>query len=142
MTGLQTGRPAHDLYGDAIIQTVVERLTYLTSPTTIVTDAKQKLPANAHVISGGVHVLTAFNDSGTDTLDVGFRGGSSTDDDNAYATLLDLSAVGFVALDELATTTNIMQTKDTILTYRYNGQNSNAAAGEAYLIVNYVVKGP
>lgn len=141
MTGLQTGRPAQD-FGYQAVQSIVERFTYLTAPTTIVKDALKKLPAYAHVISGGVHVITAFNDSGTDTLDVGFRGGSSTDDDNAFATLLDLSAVGFIALDELATTTNIMQTKDTILNYRYNGQNSNASAGEAYLVVNYVVLGP
>ncbi|MEN6548639.1 MAG: hypothetical protein ABFE07_21540, partial [Armatimonadia bacterium] len=86
-----------------------------------------------------VHVVTAFADTGTDTLDVGFRDGSSTDDPDAYATLLTVSAVGYIALDELAATTNIRQTKDAIVTWRYNGQNNDAAAGEAYLIINYVV---
>lgn len=115
-----------------------EKITYLDE--NVVKDfISGKLPANASVIGGGVHVVTAFNDSGTDTLDVGFRDGSSTDDDNAYATLLDLSAVGYIALDELAATTNIMQTKDTIMTWRYNGQNNNATAGLAYLIILYVV---
>lgn len=138
MTGLQTGRQAQD-FGYAAVQSIVEPFTYLTAATTVVKDALKKLPAGAKVIGGGVMVKTAFNDSGTDTLDVGFRGGSSTDDDNAYATLLDLSAVGYIVLDELAATTNIVQTKDTILTYRYNGQNANASAGVAELIVNYVV---
>lgn len=97
------------------------------------------LPANATVIGGGVHVVTAFNDSGTDTLDVGFTGGSSTADPNAYATLLDLSAVGFIALDELAATTNIKQTVDTTVTCIYNGQNNNASAGVAEVYITYVL---
>jgi hypothetical protein len=142
MTGLQTGKPASDIGYLGVEQTIAQRITVANSLTTIVNDMAKKLPAYAHVTGGGVHVVTAFNDSGTDTLDVGFRGGSSTDDDNAYATLLDLSAVGYIVLDELATTTNIMQTKDTILTFRYNGQNSNASAGDAYLIIKYVVAGP
>jgi hypothetical protein len=141
MTGLQTGKSAQD-FGYQAVQTIVQRITYLTALTTVITDLQKKLPAYAHLVSGGVHVVTAFNDSGTDTLDVGFRGGSSTDDPDGYATLLDLSAVGFIAFDELAAITNIMQTKDTFLTARYNGQNSNASAGDAYLVFNYVVGGP
>lgn len=94
-----------------------------------------RLPAYASVIGGGAHILTAFNDSGTDTIDIGFRDGSSTDDPDAYATLLAATAVGFIALDELAATTNIIQTKPCILTARYNGQNSNATAGVAYLTI-------
>lgn len=94
------------------------------------------LPAGASVVGGGVHVVTAFNDSGTDTADIGFIG--STTDDNAYATLLDLSAVGFIALDELAATTNIQQSVDTSVTWKYNGQNSNASAGTADVIIWYI----
>ena len=98
-----------------------------------------RLPAYASVIGGGVHILTAFNDSGTDTLDVGFRDGSSTDDPDAYATLLLVSAVGFIALDELAATTNVIQTKPAIVTWRYNGANNDATAGVAYLTLLYSV---
>jgi hypothetical protein len=93
------------------------------------------LPAGASVIGGGVHIVTAFNDSGTDTLDVGFIGG--TTDDNAYATLLDLSAVGFIVLDELAATTNIQQSVTTTVTCKYNGQNTNATAGAADVTIMY-----
>ena len=95
-----------------------------------------KLPAGASVVGGGAHVVTAFNDSGTDTLIVGFVG--STTDDNAYATLLDLSAVGYIALDELAATTNIQGTVEHTVTCVYAGQNSNATAGIADVIVMYV----
>ena len=96
------------------------------------------LPAYASVIGGGVHILTAFNDSGTDTLDVGFKDGNSTDDPNAYATLLVIDAVGYIVLDELAATTNIIQTEECTVTCIYNGQNNNASAGEAYVTIEYV----
>ena len=97
------------------------------------------LPAYASVCAGGVHILTAFNDSGTDTIDVGFRGGSATDDPDAYATLLTASAVAMLVFDELATTTNIINTKPIIVTARYNAQNSNATAGTALIWATFAV---
>jgi hypothetical protein len=72
------------------------------------------IPAGAIVIGGGVMVITG---DAAITLDVGFLDGSSTADPNAYATLLDVATVGFKALDELAATTNIIQTVDTKVTY-------------------------
>jgi hypothetical protein len=137
MAGLNKAATAQDMSYQGLVHTIVTPISF--AKENIVVDVTKKLPAGASVIGGGVHVVTAFNDSGTDTLDVGFRDGSSTDDDNAYATLLDLSAVGFIALDELTATTNIRQTKDTIITWRYNGQNDNATAGAGYLVVNYVL---
>ena len=107
-----------------------KKITYAIENTVIDLGA---VPAYASLIGGGVHVLTAFNDSGTDTLDVGFRGGSATDDPNGYATVMDISAVGFIAFDELAATTNIINTSPIILTCTYNGQNNNATAGVAYV---------
>src|SRR5688572_14307126 len=95
------------------------------------------IPAGASVIGGGVHVKTAFNDSGTDLLDVGFVG--STTDADGYATLLELANVGFIALDELAATTNIQQSVDTTVTALYTGSNNNASAGVADLIVLFVL---
>ena len=96
-----------------------------------------KIPGYASVVGGGVHILTAFDDSGTDTLDIGFRAGSATDDPNGLATLLAIDAVGYIVLDELAATTNIMSTTDVIITCTYNGQNNNATAGEAYVTIMY-----
>lgn len=138
MPTLNSQVPAHDTGYQGLIHTIVEEITYARE--NVIADfLKGGLPTKAHVISGGVHVVTAFNDSGTDTLDVGFRGGNSTDDPDAYATLLDLSAVGYIALDELGATTNIMQTQACIPTWRYNGQNNNATAGLAYIVLNYVL---
>lgn len=111
-----------------------KKITYAVENTEIVIGT---IPAYASVVGGGVHIRTGFDDSGTDTLDVGFKGGSATDDPNGYATLLDLSAVGYIALDELAATTNIISTSDSIVTCIYNGQNNNATAGEAYVTIMY-----
>src|SRR3990167_2843485 len=113
-----------------------KKITYAVENTEIVIGT---IPAYASVIGGGVHILTAFDDTGTDTLDVGFKGGSATDDPNALATLLVIDAVGYIVLDELAATTNILQTTETIITCIYNGQNNNASAGEAYVTIEYVV---
>ncbi len=74
-------------------------------------------------------------DSGI-TLDVGFKGGSSTDDPNGYATALTVAAVGHIALDELAATTNIQQTVDTTVTYTVS-TGADTFVGD--LIVTYVV---
>lgn len=95
------------------------------------------LPANASVIGGGVHITTAFNSSGTDLLDVGFIGG--TTDADGYATQLTLAAVGFIALDELATTTNIKQTVDTRVTCAPAQSVADATAGVAEVYVTYVL---
>lgn len=122
-------------YHQAMVHYLRKSITFATENTVIDIGT---LPAGAIVVGGGVHVTTAFNDSGTDTLDVGFRAGSSTDDPNGYATLLDLSAVGFIALDELAATTNVQQTTSCIATCTYNGQNNNADAGAADVVIMYI----
>ena len=106
------------------------RITFATA--TVETDLGV-IPANATVIGGGIHVVTA--DSGI-TLDVGFKGGSSTDDPNAYATALTVAGVGFIPLDELGATTNIMQTVDTRVTYTVS---TGADTFVGILVVSYVV---
>jgi hypothetical protein len=136
---LNNTTPAHDTLYMGHGQIIRERITFARE-NTIVDFVKGKLPANAIILPGsGVHIITAFNDSGTDTLDVGFRGGSSTDDPDAWATLLLLSAIGFIPFDELGAVTNIMQTTECIPTWRYNGENNNATAGVADIVLQYAL---
>ncbi|WP_027039113.1 hypothetical protein [Mesorhizobium ciceri] len=116
------------------VQFLRKKITFGNFGTTVTVGT---LPAYANVIGGGVHVTTAFNSSGTDLLDVGFIG--STTDPDAYATLLTLAAVGFIPLDELGTTTNIMQTVDTTVTCAPAQSVADATAGEAYVIIMYVM---
>lgn len=111
-----------------------KRITYADYGTTVTVGV---IPANASVIGGGVHITTAFNSSGTDLLDVGFIGG--TTDADAYATQLTLAAVGFIALDELAATTNIKQSVDTTVTCAPAQSVADATAGVAEVYVTYVL---
>src|SRR3990167_4583776 len=130
----RTISPRAPVYGQLVC--IRKKITYAIENTVI---DLGRVPAYASLIAGGVHVLTAFDDTGTDTLDVGFRDGSATDDPDGYATLLTISAVGYIVFDELAATTNIISTKPCILTCRYNGQNNNAAAGVAYVTALFSV---
>lgn len=100
-------------------------------------DGPCRLPANAIVVGGGVHITTAFDDSAT--IDVGFRDGSSTDDDNAYATALTATAIGYIALDVLGSTANIMQTSSFIPTATVNDGTSSVSQGSAEVVLFYVV---
>lgn len=127
--------------GDSARELSIQAVHYLRKRITFATENAAitigVIPAGASVIGGGVHVVTGFNDSGTDTLDVGFIG--ATTDADGYATLLDLTNVGYIALDELAATTNIQGTVSHTVTCIYNGQNNNASAGVADVIIQYVV---
>lgn len=135
-TSLNSGVPAKEI-GYGVVQTLRKKITYLDNGTTITVGT---LPPYSVVTGGGLHVVTAFNDSGTDLFDVGFVG--ATTDADAYATQLTGAAVGFIVLDELAATTNIMGTVEHRVTALYTGQNSNATAGEGYIIVQYVTMYP
>lgn len=135
MGGLQTSVPARN-DGYQGVQTLVKKITYLDFGTTVVVG---KLPAGASVIGGGVHITTAFNSTGTDLLNVGFIG--ATTDADAYATLLTLAAVGFLALDELGATTNIQGAVEHTVTCAPAQSNADATAGEAWVIIQFVVTG-
>jgi hypothetical protein len=121
-------------YHTAQVHYMRKQITFADFGTTVTVGV---MPANACVIGGGVHVTTAFNSSGTEVLDVGFIG--STTDADGYATDLTLTAVGFIALDELGSTANIMQTVDTTVTCAPAQSVADATAGVAEVIVLYVV---
>ena len=123
--------------GTVARQFYTQQVHYLRKRITFATAAVETdlgmIPAGATVIGGGVHVVTA---DAAITLDVGFKDGSSTDDPNGYATALTVANVGFIALDELAATTNIQQTVDTMVTYTVL-TGADTFVGE--LVVTYVV---
>lgn len=131
-SSLNSGVSAREI-GYGVVQSLRKRITYLDRGNTITVG---KMPPGSTVIGGGVHIVTGFNGSGTDLLDVGFIG--STTDADGYATLLELANVGYIVLDELAATTNIQGTVEHTVTCLYTDQNSNATAGVADVIVNFV----
>lgn len=91
------------------------------------------VPGGSVINGGGVQIQTAFNSSGTDLLDVG-----TLADDDGLATDLTLAAVGFLALDELAATTNLYLTADTVITCTPAQSVADATAGIAHVIVTFI----
>ncbi len=99
------------------------------------------MPEGGNVIRGGVHVQTAFNSNTTDVLDLGFRNapGSETDDPNAFATALDISAVGVIPTDAMAATAAVDLTLGAELTASYTATGTVATTGKAIAWLEYIV---
>lgn len=129
---LHTGVPNTDLGYKNMVNVLRKRILYTQSGVAVTVGV---LPAGAIVIGGGIQVITAFADSGTDLVNIG-----TSADADAYATLLDVSSVGFKALDELATHDDYSDTAEVTVTATYTGQNANAAAGVGDIVIFYVTK--
>lgn len=128
-----TGTPAGDRAESNVVHVMRKRMTFAVPGTTVAMTVGV-LPKGAAVVGGGAMIITAFNDSGTDVIDVG----TSTDGDE-YGTDLDATSVGFKVLDELATHDGHSETAEVTVTATYAGQNANATAGVADIIILYTL---
>lgn len=86
------------------------------------------LPPGATPLFAVVQVLAAFDDTGTDLVDLGIPG-----DDDYFANDVDVSAVG----GSLVVVPNATVTGQTALTAKYTGANGDAAAGRATVTLVY-----
>lgn len=96
------------------------------------------IPANSQILNtiSGVFVNTVFNAGTTNVLDIG-----TTADDDLYATDLALGTKAFVALDELATATNVNTwyiSADTTFTCTVALTGTQATTGNAVVVIAYV----
>jgi hypothetical protein len=103
-----------------------------TSQTTIIT-----LPANAVIWDMAVEVITIFNGSGTDLLDVGIAadGDKYDNDDN-----ISVVYFGAVAIDGVAGYTGNLPDRmsaSTNVTFQYTDQSSDATQGQASVYIHY-----
>lgn len=80
--------------------------------------------------TSGVNVSVAFNDSGTDLLDIGVSG-----DNDLYATDLSVAAVGFQACDEAVSF--LVGASDVTITAVYAGQNSDMTTGAGQIVIDF-----
>lgn len=102
-----------------------------TSQTTIII-----LPANAVIWNIALELVTPFNDSGTDYLDIGTTTTADqyvADQDvyNSGSTFFLASGLSASIPDRVTATTNI--------TFTYTGQNSDASEGQAFVYVHYTL---
>lgn len=96
-----------------------------------------ELPAGAVIIDYYVNVTTLFNDSGTDVLEVGYAS-----DIDGLVDALDVSSAALTRAGVGATTPAALLndtplSEPTILYGKYTGQNANASAGAAEIVVLY-----
>lgn len=131
-SSLNSTKSATDRSEQNVVHVLRKRITYLNDGTAITVG---KLPIGAVVVGGGAQVITAFNDSGNDYIDIG-----TSDDADAFATDLDVSTVGFKEMDELATHNDYSDTAEVTVTATYDGSNSDMTAGVADIIVFYILK--
>lgn len=136
-TSLNSAVSATDVGYGNVVQCLRKRITYLDNNKVVTVG---KIPPGASIVGGGVHVVTAFDDTGNDFLDIGFIG--STTDADAYATDLTLAGIGYIVLDDLGTTNNIQGIVEHTITATYAGANSNATAGVADVMVFFVTAYP
>ena len=99
------------------------------------TDTNVEIPANSQIVRVDVNVETAFNDSGTDILEIG-----SSADTDLYVNDVAISAVGKIALGTAALCANWKDigTSDVRVGYIYNGANNDATAGAATATISYL----
>jgi hypothetical protein len=99
------------------------------------TDTTVVIPANSQIVSIEVNVETAFNDSGSDLLEVG-----SSADTDLYVNDVSIAAIGKIALGTAALCANWKDigTSDIKIGYIYNGANNDASAGAATVTINYL----
>lgn len=125
------GTAARQLH-EQVVHFLRKSITYA-SPGTAKAATVGTIPAGALILKpmSGVLVTTAFNDSGTDLLDIG-----TSDNDDLFMTDVSVAALGFTACDEAIG--GYLVASDTVITATYTGQNSNASAGAAEIIIAYM----
>ena len=103
------------------------------SPGTTVAATVGIIPNGAviHEALTGIIVITAFNDTGSDLVDIG-----TAADGDLFATDLDVSSDGFKAMDE--DVADVLMTADTTITATYAGANADASAGTGEVIVAFI----
>lgn len=128
------GTVARD-YGKQMIHYLRKTITYADAGTEVTVGW---VPSGALLVQSisGVHVTTAFNSSGTDLIDIG--GNTGNDDPDDYATDLDVSTVGFKAIDEALGTAVNPTTADTEITVTYAQSVADASAGVAEVVIAYI----
>jgi hypothetical protein len=135
-----TGSPHQQVHGNLIADSdgdgpyVLGSGVNVKKGTAAYTDTADKvlftLPAGAILLLWIIDKSTAFNDSGTDQLNIG--DGTTY---NQFLSALDVSATGQVTSGFVVGKLGVALTVDTNITARYVGQNANASAGAATIIL-------
>jgi|SRR5262245_40477305 len=137
VTSLNTTVPARDYISAQMAHYLRKTISPATTPTTTVV-VVGTIPANAIVLSSsGVYVTTDLNGT-TNVLQIGYAADTlGSADPDAYATNLALATTtgGFVAVDEVTTSTARPRAVDTVITATWTG---TATTGAFDVVIGYI----
>ena len=122
-------------FGRQYALTAVQKITYADAVDGTLDACTIELPEDAFILSGAVIVTTAFNSGTSDVIEVGYAG-----DPNFYLTSTSIAATGRTAF--IAGGVAGVTTSTTVpITLDWTGVGAVPTTGEAYVVVEYVVKG-
>ena len=131
VSNLFSQTPAARDMGYCTVDVLRKRVTFAQNGTTVVVGV---IPARALVIGGGIFTTTAFNGT-TPLASVGHIEGASTVA-ASYGTALAPTALGYLALDELAAVTNTRPAIERTITVAVTA--AGGTVGELEVIVLFV----
>lgn len=93
------------------------------------------LPPNNFVRYGHTHIITGFDDTNGDDLDIGVRGG----DDDLFASAVDMNSNALTTFDDLALANQWSATARTVTCNLTTAASGDGAAGEAVVYLEYYI---
>ena len=131
------GSTAKRVHGP-VVNVIRKNITY-NNPGTTVAMTVGVVPAGAVITGVWAVVITAFDDTGTDLLDIYVTTNSGT---TQFMSGVSLATVGLLlAADDIATQTVSYSASEQTISAVYTGSNANATAGSADIIIQFVTDG-
>lgn len=93
------------------------------------------LPAYAIVLRGATKIITAFDDTNGDDLDVGISGS----DDDLFASMVDLNSTATTAFDDLAADNDYSTTERIVTCNLTTNSSSDGTTGSAVVYLEYII---
>ena len=125
-----------------VLHYLSKSVTYLTlngsgaaSGTTNATVVVGVLPPHAVIVSGHVKVITGFDDTTADDLDVGVSGS----DDDLFHSAMDMNSAATTAFDDLATANDYATTARTVTCNFTTAPTGDGTQGEAIVTLWYYI---
>lgn len=136
------GAPGQD-YNRNLVHYLEKRVTYLTlngagtaAGTTNATVVVGYLPPKNLVLRGQVHIITSFDDTNGDDLDVGVSGS----DDDLFASGVDLNTgATLTTFDDLVIANQYSATARTVTCNFTTVPSGNGTMGEAVVMLEYLI---
>jgi hypothetical protein len=94
-----------------------------------------ELPPGALVVRGATKVITGFNDTTADDLDIGVDGS----DDDLFASAVDVNSAATTAFDDLATANDYSAYARTVTANFTTAPTGDGTTGEAIVYLEYIV---